>query len=54
MRPISVLALLFAAAPAIAHEGAHVHPHADSPVWLSLLAAALVAAAATVVIRGFK
>lgn len=35
---------LFAAAPAFAHSGAHMHPHANDPVWLPLLIGALTAA----------
>jgi hypothetical protein len=41
---LSALCFLFAAAPALAHEGAHLHPHGIEPVW-ALLLAGLAAAA---------
>ncbi|TCL00405.1 hypothetical protein BXY66_3046 [Shimia isoporae] len=31
-----------AAAPAAAHEGLHLHPHATSPVWLGLMIGGLI------------
>lgn len=37
MKPvITALATLFAA-PALAHQGVHIHPHSADPVWLPLL-----------------
>ena len=43
MRSLAVLMASFAA-PALAHDGAHLHPHGiDATVWLVIGAAALVA-----------
>ena len=44
MKPTLTALALLAAAPAFAHTGAHMHPHADDPVWLPLLIGALTAA----------
>ncbi|MGR3713025.1 MAG: hypothetical protein ACU0A6_07900 [Shimia sp.] len=38
---ISTFALT-AATPALAHEGLHIHPHADSPMWLGLMIGGLL------------
>lgn len=31
-----------AAAPALAHDGMHIHPHGDNPIWLGLMLGGLV------------
>ncbi|MGR3635327.1 MAG: hypothetical protein ACU0BK_05300 [Shimia sp.] len=33
---------LTAASPAFAHEGLHLHPHAENPVWLGLMVGGLL------------
>lgn len=38
--PIIALTILLAA-PALAHEGAHLHPHASDPAWWPVLAGTL-------------
>ena len=30
------------AAPALAHSGAHLHPHANDPVWMPLIVGSVV------------
>ncbi|MBO9472912.1 peptidase M23 [Shimia sp. R10_1] len=46
MQRFAVTALATAtAAPALAHSGAHLHPHADHPIWLSLLLGSLAVGA---------
>ena len=47
MKRLAGPAALLAAAPALAHDGAHLHPHGyESAIALSLMAVALVALAA--------
>ncbi|ARE41546.1 hypothetical protein RGUI_3405 [Rhodovulum sp. P5] len=48
MKKLIVLPLIVAAAPALAHEGAHLHPHGIGAGML-LLAASLVAGGAALV-----
>ena len=36
MRALAILAPLLAAAPALAHDGAHLHPHGIDAAWLFL------------------
>ena len=40
----AVTTLLLASEPALAHDGAHLHPH-DAGSWLAIAAAAVVTAA---------
>ena len=47
MKSLFSIPALFAAAPALAHDGAHVHPHSLAPA----LVIALAAVAAAFVIR---
>jgi hypothetical protein len=42
------------AGPALAHAGAHVHPHADSPLWWPVAAGVLAIALAGVVMARRK
>ncbi|MFC6589152.1 peptidase M23 [Sulfitobacter pacificus] len=53
MKPVMKTALFvltpFAASPALAHVGTHVHPHANDPSWLPVLFAGLFIAAVTTV-----
>ncbi|MEX0366482.1 MAG: peptidase M23 [Ruegeria sp.] len=44
----ALAALLVTAAPALAHTGAHAHPHGSEP-WIVAMGLALIAAAALVV-----
>lgn len=44
---------LVAATPAIAHDGAHLHPH-GAESWLALVAVALIAAAGTIAWKNRK
>ena len=51
MKTILTAIAALAAAPALAHPGVHIHPHAGDPVWLPLLAIGLATLAAVTVIR---
>ncbi|MGI1661217.1 hypothetical protein ACRDNQ_03165 [Palleronia sp. KMU-117] len=51
MKALSILAPLFAAAPALAHEGAHLHPHGIDAAWLFLALPVIGVAAALAVAR---
>lgn len=43
MQRFAITPLAIAAAtPALAHSGAHLHPHAGDPVWLPLLVGSLI------------
>ncbi|MDW4497337.1 hypothetical protein R5H30_05035 [Sulfitobacter sp. D35] len=48
-RPSLILATFAVASPALAHEGAHLHPHADSAVWGPILAGLLAVAGAALI-----
>lgn len=44
MKPLTTLAALLAAAPALAHDGAHLHPHGfEAALALGLVVAGAVA-----------
>jgi ABC-type enterobactin transport system permease subunit len=42
------------ATAALAHEGAHLHPHADSPLWWPVVAGMLAAALAAMIVARRK
>jgi hypothetical protein len=47
MKRLTLLFCVFWATPLLAHDGMHLHPHADHPAWsLIMLASAVVGAAA--------
>jgi hypothetical protein len=37
MKRILVLALTATASPLLAHDGMHMHPHANDPVWVPVV-----------------
>lgn len=45
MKTLIAPLLTFAATPALAHSGIHIHPHADDASWLPLLFWGLLTAA---------
>lgn len=45
---------MLTAAPALAHEGAHMHPHANDPAWGAILLALAVAGVAVLLVQGRK
>jgi len=51
MRPFAILAPILLAAPAFAHEGAHLHPHGIDAGWAFLAGTALGAAAIALLVR---
>ena len=51
MRPFAVLAPVLVAAPALAHEGAHLHPHGIDGAWLFLAGTLLGGIAVAAVVR---
>jgi hypothetical protein len=52
MRKTLIAALAtIAAGPLLAHEGAHIHPHADHPVWLPVVIG-LLAVGCALTLRG--
>jgi hypothetical protein len=51
MKHLAFLAPLLAGAPALAHEGAHLHPHGIDAGWAFLAGTALTAAAVAVYVR---
>ncbi len=51
MRPFAILAPMLIAAPALAHEGAHLHPHGIDAAWAFLAGSVLGAAAIAVLVR---
>ncbi|MDU8928071.1 peptidase M23 [Alisedimentitalea sp. MJ-SS2] len=46
MKPALTALVALTAAPAFAHSGAHMHPHANDPSWLPFLIGGLVVAGA--------
>jgi hypothetical protein len=47
MKTLTLLLAALWATPLLAHEGVHLHPHADHPLWsLLVLASAIVGIAA--------
>ncbi|MFD3188998.1 LPXTG cell wall anchor domain-containing protein [Sedimentitalea sp. HM32M-2] len=46
MKPVLTLIAACAAGPALAHDGAHLHPHTASNGWLPLILAGLAIIAA--------
>ena len=54
MKYLAPAALLLSAAPAFAHDGMHLHPHADHPAWLPMILGSLVLGAAAWMIWGRK
>jgi hypothetical protein len=54
LKPLAILAPLFVAAPALAHEGAHLHPHGIDAAWLFLALPVIGAAVALAVVRSRK
>ena len=58
LRPFAILAPLLApllaAAPALAHEGAHLHPHGIDAAWLFLALPVIGAVVALAVVRSRK
>lgn len=51
MKPVVIALVTLAAAPAFAHTGVHMHPHASDASWLAVLAAGLVIAGSLVALR---
>jgi hypothetical protein len=54
LRRLAILAPLLAAAPALAHEGAHLHPHGIDLAWLFLALPVVGAVVALAVARARK
>ncbi|MDO6522798.1 peptidase M23 [Shimia thalassica] len=52
MKTLLATIATLSAAPALAHSGAHMHPHASDPSWVPLLLAMASAAAAFLWMRG--
>ena len=50
----SALAVVVTASPLLAHEGAHMHPHATDPVWVPIFAGLTALGLAVVLYRRFK
>ncbi|GAA6180190.1 hypothetical protein NBRC116594_16280 [Shimia sp. NS0008-38b] len=42
------------AAPALAHSGAHLHPHAGDPIWLPLFVGTVVVGALGLLVWNLK
>jgi hypothetical protein len=51
MRPVAILAPIVLAGPALAHEGAHLHPHGIDGAWLFLAGTLLGGIAVAAVVR---
>jgi len=45
-------ALLLSAAPALAHDGLHFHPHGIEHGWMGAALAAVIAVGAVLILRG--
>ena len=54
MQKTLIALALFTAAPALAHDGAHMHPHAEDPAWGAILLGLAIALVAAQLIRGRK
>ena len=51
MRPFAILAPILIAGPALAHEGAHLHPHGIDGAWAFLAGTLLGGVAVAALIR---
>ncbi|WP_417838314.1 hypothetical protein [Tritonibacter scottomollicae] len=51
--PAMTLALMIAAGPALAHGGAHIHPH-GAEVWIALAVVAVIVVGCIKLMRGRK
>ena len=54
LKRLATLAPVLFAAPALAHEGAHLHPHGIDAAWLFLALPVIGAAVALAVVRPRK
>ena len=54
MKRIAAIALILSAAPALAHEGMHLHPHADDASWMPLIAGSIAIGLAALIAWGRK
>lgn len=51
MRPFAILAPILLAGPALAHEGAHLHPHGIDSAWVFLAGTLLGGVAVAALVR---
>lgn len=51
MKTVLATALALAAVPAMAHDGAHMHPHGLESVWLYALVALVASAVTSLAVR---
>jgi hypothetical protein len=51
MRPFAILAPMLIAGPALAHEGAHLHPHGIDVAWVFLAGSLIGGAAVAALVR---
>jgi hypothetical protein len=51
MRPFAILAPILIAGPALAHEGAHLHPHGIDGAWAFLAGTLLGGVAVAALVR---
>jgi hypothetical protein len=51
MRPFAIFAPILIAGPALAHEGAHLHPHGIDGAWAFLAGTLLGGAAVAMLVR---
>lgn len=51
MRPFAILAPILVAYPALAHEGAHLHPHGIDSAWAFLAGTVLGGVAIALLVR---
>ncbi len=49
MKRLAAISLILSAAPVWAHDGLHLHPHADHSSWLPLLAGSLAIGTAALI-----
>ncbi|WP_168733187.1 hypothetical protein [Thalassobius vesicularis] len=54
MKRLAATALILSAAPALAHDGVHILPHASDPNWLPLIAGSVAVGLAALVAWGRK
>lgn len=54
MKRITATALILSAAPALAHEGLHLHPHPDDANWLPLILGSIAIGLAALIAWGRK